>query len=63
MDSGFTTLEDLSQEDIAPQPPSQAPKKPKSWLESKKIAYIILAVGMTLIIIIFYYLFHSIGVI
>jgi len=66
---GFTTIGDLSQEETVAQSQelkqqeAKKPVKPKSWLENKKTAYIILGVGMAVIVIVFYFLFHSIGVI
>ena len=66
---GFTTIGDLSQEESVSQSQellreeAKKPVKPKSWLENKKIAYAILGAGMTVVVVVFYLLFHSIGVI
>ena len=65
----FTTIGDLSQEESVAQSQEfqqqevKKPVKPKSWLDSKKTAYIMLGVGMAVIVVVFYFLFHSIGVI
>ena len=65
----FITLEDLPQEEVQSQsqefglaPGQKLPKK-KSIFNSKKLAAIIGVVGFVIIGIIFYFLFHSIGVI
>jgi len=69
---GFTTLEDIPDEPIQTKGETRVesileekkePEKPKSILDNKKLAIIVGLIGFIVIGIVFYFLFHSIGVI
>lgn len=70
---GFTTLEDLPEDKVESQGQqiiraeemlaAKNPPKPKSWQEDKRIALAIGVIGFIVFGIIFYFLFHSVGVI
>ena len=70
---GFTTLEDLPEDKVESQGQqiiraeemlaAKNPPKPKSWQEDKRIALIIGIIGFVVFGVIFYFLFHSVGVI
>jgi hypothetical protein len=65
---GFTTIDDLPEEQAVSQaeqytPAHQEKDKPESALDNKKLALIIGIIGFIVIGIIFYFLFHSIGII
>ena len=70
---GFTTLEDLPEEKVESQGQqiiraeemlaAKNPPKPKSWQEDKRIALVIGIIGFIVLGVVFYFLFHSVGVI
>lgn len=71
--SPFTTVEDLPAEPATVQAgPAQTEgivdkgvkeEKKVPWQENKKIAGAVLVVGMIIILVVFYFLFHSAGII
>jgi len=67
---GFTTLEDIPEEPASTADSraqtvleEKKPVKPKKWVDDKRIAIIIAIIGFIIIGVVFYFLFHSIGVI
>lgn len=43
--------------------PAPASTKPKSWQENKKLAALILVIGLVIVGVVFYFLFSSAGII